>query len=234
GLRTIALGHTADDRVEGVILHLLRGAGLAGMRGMPERRGPFVRPLLGVWRSQVEQFLEARATVPLRDPSNLDRRFARVRVRVDLLTRLEEDRRGLTLHLHTAARRAAELQLTLEAEASRLLGADPRRVALAELKEATPAAKPRWPSISRRAPGSDWAPAGQGFGCGPSRVAGRASCRTSWSTRMCRATCATSSRWYSRTASWRGSRVFQSTLAGPPPRAFDQFTLRWWGLQGPC
>jgi len=63
GLRTIALGHTADDLVEGVILHLLRGAGLAGMRGMPERRGPFVRPLLGVWRSEVEQFLEARATV---------------------------------------------------------------------------------------------------------------------------------------------------------------------------
>jgi len=141
GLRTIALGHTADDLVEGVILHLLRGAGLAGMRGMPERRGPFVRPLLGVWRSEVEQFLEARATVPLRDPSNLDRRFARVRVRLDLLPRLEEDRPGLTLHLHAAARRAAELQLTLEAEASRLLGADPRRVPLAELKEATPAVR---------------------------------------------------------------------------------------------
>ena len=47
GLATAALGHTADDRVEGALLHLLRGSGLAGMRGMPARRGPYVRPLLG-------------------------------------------------------------------------------------------------------------------------------------------------------------------------------------------
>jgi tRNA(Ile)-lysidine synthase len=50
GADIVAIAHTADDVVEGVVLHLLRGCGLAGLRGMPERRGVFVRPLLSVWR----------------------------------------------------------------------------------------------------------------------------------------------------------------------------------------
>src|SRR4029077_13674335 len=56
----VAIAHTADDVVEGVVLHLLRASGVAGMRGMPARRGVFVRPLLAVWRSQVEKYLRAR------------------------------------------------------------------------------------------------------------------------------------------------------------------------------
>ncbi|TMD95325.1 MAG: tRNA lysidine(34) synthetase TilS, partial [Chloroflexi bacterium] len=48
----VAIAHTADDLVEGVVLHLLRGCGLAGFRGMPARRGRFVRPLLNVWRRE--------------------------------------------------------------------------------------------------------------------------------------------------------------------------------------
>jgi tRNA(Ile)-lysidine synthase len=158
GFETVALGHTADDLVEGAVMHLLRGAGLAGMRGMPERRGPFRRPLLEVWRAEVEAFLDGRGEVPLRDPSNLDRRFARVRVRLDLLPRLERDRPGLTRRLHAAARRAARLQMTLEAEAGRLLGSDSRRVSLAQLSQAAPAVRVEafrrlHASASGRAPG---------------------------------------------------------------------------------
>ena len=141
GLATVALGHTADDLVEGAILHLLRGAGLAGMRGMPERRGPFVRPLLEVWRAQVEEFLADRSVIPLRDPSNLDRRFARVRVRLDLLPRLEMDRPGLTRRIHAAARRAADLQKGLEAEADGLAAAGARSAPLARLGEAPAAVR---------------------------------------------------------------------------------------------
>src|SRR5690348_3789207 len=62
----VCLGHTADDVVEGAVLHLLRGSGLAGLRGMPARRGPFLRPLLGVWREDVEAYLAARGVEPLR------------------------------------------------------------------------------------------------------------------------------------------------------------------------
>ncbi|TME65908.1 MAG: tRNA lysidine(34) synthetase TilS, partial [Chloroflexi bacterium] len=85
----LALAHTADDVVEGSVLHLLRGCGLAGLRGMPERRGHFVRPMLGVWKSEVREFLRQRHVVPHEDPANLDTRFARVRVRREILPALE-------------------------------------------------------------------------------------------------------------------------------------------------
>ena len=141
GLVTAALGHTADDLVEGALLHLLRGAGLAGMRGMPARRGPYVRPLLGCWRSEVEAFLELRRIRPLRDPSNDDLRFARVRVRRQLLPRLEADRPGLTSRLHRAALQAARLQEELESRAVGLIVPGAEGIGLAALAGATPAVR---------------------------------------------------------------------------------------------
>ncbi len=66
---SVAIAHTADDLVEGVALHLLRGCGLAGFRGMPARRAHYVRPLLGVWRSEVVEFLTRQRPRCSRDPS---------------------------------------------------------------------------------------------------------------------------------------------------------------------
>jgi tRNA(Ile)-lysidine synthase len=117
GATTIALAHTADDLVEGVALHMLRGCGIAGMRGMPSSRGPFVRPLLNVWRSDVLAFLESRGVAAIEDPANSDQAYARVRVRRDLLPALERDRPGIKRRLHQAARRAAVLHDAIAAEA---------------------------------------------------------------------------------------------------------------------
>ena len=58
--QAVAVGHTADDQVETVLMHLLRGAGLNGLKGMAHRTVlpvfdediPVVRPLLDVWREQ--------------------------------------------------------------------------------------------------------------------------------------------------------------------------------------
>lgn len=120
GAELVALGHTADDVVEGVVLHLLRGCGLAGMRGMPARRGYWVRPLLGAWRADLRAALRASGIGWLEDPSNQDARYARSRVRHELLPRLERDRPGLTLRLRAAAARAAELHGRLQDEATTL------------------------------------------------------------------------------------------------------------------
>jgi tRNA(Ile)-lysidine synthase len=126
GRELVALGHTADDVVEGVVLHLLRGSGLAGMRGMPVTRAPFVRPFWAVWRRDIERFLAVRGVVPLRDPSNTDAaRFARAHVRHELLPRLERDRPGLARRLWGAARAALWLQAALE-EAARRVALDPK------------------------------------------------------------------------------------------------------------
>jgi tRNA(Ile)-lysidine synthase len=131
GAGSILLAHTADDLVEGAVLHLLRGSGLAGLRGMPARRGYYRRPLLGVWRSEVETYLQAVGIVPLRDPSNTDLRFRRAYVRHRLLPRLEADRPGIIMRLQRVAKRAARLQEAIEAAAQELDDAPRSRLASA-------------------------------------------------------------------------------------------------------
>ena len=114
GADVVAIAHTADDLVEGVVLHLLRGCGLAGLRGMPARRGHYVRPWLNVWRSDVREFLEERGITAYEDPANADTRFARVRARQLILPELERDRPGIVRKLHAAALTAARMQEAAE------------------------------------------------------------------------------------------------------------------------
>ena len=88
----IALAHTADDQAETVVMNLIRGAGPAGLRGMPARRGRVIRPLLSVTRSQILAWLKLRAVTYLEDASNRDLRFLRARVRHLLRPRLDSRR----------------------------------------------------------------------------------------------------------------------------------------------
>lgn len=95
GARYVATAHTADDQLETILLRVLRGAGLAGLAGVPQQRrlGPAVtvaRPLLGVRRAEVEAYLAARRQPYCTDATNLDDCFARNRVRGELLPMLRE------------------------------------------------------------------------------------------------------------------------------------------------
>lgn len=89
GAAAVLLGHTLDDQAETVLLGLARGSGPRSLAGMPPRRGLFVRPLLGVRRSVTAAACTALGLRPWADPHNADRRFARVRVRLDALPALE-------------------------------------------------------------------------------------------------------------------------------------------------
>ena len=139
GARAIALGHTADDVVEGVLLHLLRGSALAGLRGMPVTRGAIVRPLLRTWRSEIEAFLAERGVVPLTDPANADLRHARVQVRRRLLPRLESDSPGISVRLWRVAQHATVMQAELEEAAAALVRAG--RINVLELAAAPEAVR---------------------------------------------------------------------------------------------
>lgn len=87
GLSTVATAHHADDQAETLIMRLNRGSGLAGLAGIRERewmlalRTPFIRPLLGTRRDELGQVVASAGLEPIRDPSNADERFDRVRVR---------------------------------------------------------------------------------------------------------------------------------------------------------
>jgi tRNA(Ile)-lysidine synthase len=89
GAALVLLGHTLDDQAETVLLGLARGSGPRSLAGMPARRGIFARPLLGVRRPVTGAACQALGLHPWADPHNADRRFARVRVRLDALPALE-------------------------------------------------------------------------------------------------------------------------------------------------
>ncbi len=119
----VALAHTADDVVEGAVLHLMRGCGLSGLRGMPASRGAYVRPMLGAWRREVIEFLEQRGIAAYADPANADLHYARARVRHVILPALERDRPGIGLRFYGAARGASAMQEAIELEVDALLAA---------------------------------------------------------------------------------------------------------------
>jgi tRNA(Ile)-lysidine synthase len=90
GLHWVATGHTADDQAETVLHHLMRGSGLRGLRGIAPCREMvpgirLFRPLLAVDRKEVLEYLADRGLTCRQDSSNLDRRFTRNRIRLDLL-----------------------------------------------------------------------------------------------------------------------------------------------------
>ena len=88
----IALGHTRDDQAETVLFRMLRGSGLAGLAGiLPVTAEGLVRPLLGVTRSEVEAFLCQRGIPWREDASNREAKFARNRIRHQLLPALKQD-----------------------------------------------------------------------------------------------------------------------------------------------
>jgi tRNA(Ile)-lysidine synthase len=89
GAAVVALAHTRDDQAETVLLRLLRGSGRRGLGAMRERTGGLFRPLLSVSRADVLSHLAAAGLGWREDPSNRDLRFARNRVRHELLPYLE-------------------------------------------------------------------------------------------------------------------------------------------------
>ena len=80
-----AAAHTATDQAETVLYRLAVSPGRRPLLGMEARRGRLVRPLLGVTRSEVRDYLRDRRLDWREDLSNADRRFARARVRHDVL-----------------------------------------------------------------------------------------------------------------------------------------------------
>ena len=97
GADAVALGHTADDQAETVLMHILRGSGLRGLRGMLPITSrmicdtpiTLVRPVLGLSRAQTVAYCEALGLNPRQDESNLSRVPTRNRVRLDLVPELE-------------------------------------------------------------------------------------------------------------------------------------------------
>ncbi len=94
GANKIALGHTSDDQAETILMRLIRGTGLSGLRGIPPMRGIdgkfIVRPLIEVWRKDIETYLRGLKIKPRQDMTNLMPKFFRNRIRHELIPYLKK------------------------------------------------------------------------------------------------------------------------------------------------
>jgi tRNA(Ile)-lysidine synthase len=89
GASKVAVGHTADDNVETFLMRLLRGSGLKGLCGIPPKRGMIVRPLIKVWRKEIEDYVGKLKLVPRRDHTNYESKYIRNSVRLKLVPQLK-------------------------------------------------------------------------------------------------------------------------------------------------
>ncbi|MEO0077434.1 MAG: tRNA lysidine(34) synthetase TilS, partial [candidate division WOR-3 bacterium] len=101
----VALGHTANDNLETMLLNLCRGTGPTGFAGIPVCRGIFIRPLIDIARPALEQHLRARGLEWVEDESNEDLEFRRNLIRHRVVPVLEQVNPRVVVH----ARRAAQL-----------------------------------------------------------------------------------------------------------------------------
>lgn len=99
----IATAHHADDRAETVLIRMLGGARPSALGVLPPKDGPWIRPMIRARKSDVTAHLSRHSIDFVNDPSNLDRRFLRARIRLDLMPLLEELSPGIVEHLTALA-----------------------------------------------------------------------------------------------------------------------------------
>ncbi len=90
GFDWIATAHSADDNAETALFNFARGAGPAGLCGIPPRRGKIIRPLLGLTRAEIEQFLAESGTPHVEDSTNESDSCSRNRIRHAVMPVLRE------------------------------------------------------------------------------------------------------------------------------------------------
>lgn len=114
----IATAHHQNDAAETVILHLIRGSGLKGLCGISPVRGNIIRPLIDVSRAEIEAYVKEKGIVPCTDETNFSEKYARNRVRLSVIPKLEEENEKAVLNIckTTALLRADEEYLENEAK----------------------------------------------------------------------------------------------------------------------
>ncbi len=97
GFNKIALGHTADDNAELVLMYIMRGSGSLGISGIPPLRWGLknnlliIRPLIKILRSEIEDYISSKCLLHVVDKSNIDEKYLRNRIRHRLIPDLKNN-----------------------------------------------------------------------------------------------------------------------------------------------
>ncbi len=119
----VAVAHTAEDQAETVLAHMLRGTGLAGLGGIHPVSGNVFRPLLGVRRAELRNYLRTKKQAWREDATNRDVTRTRARIRLQLLPVLQKKfNTAVVEHLCQLAELAREDNAHLEKAVERRIG----------------------------------------------------------------------------------------------------------------
>lgn len=118
-----AVAHHRDDNAETILMNLIRGTGLKGLRGMQPVARRFdmtvIRPMLCLGRSEIEEFLKSENIKYCTDSTNLKDEYARNKVRLNIIPLLNTINKQAAAHINEAARDIVQAQEYIEDEARR-------------------------------------------------------------------------------------------------------------------
>jgi len=87
----IATAHNSNDNVETVIMNMIRGSGLSGLKGIEPKRGNIIRPLIEISRNEIEEYCKENNLTPRHDESNDETIYTRNKVRIELIPYIEKN-----------------------------------------------------------------------------------------------------------------------------------------------
>jgi tRNA(Ile)-lysidine synthase len=87
----IAIAHNKKDNVETIIMNVLRGSGISGLRGIEVKQGKYIRPLINESREDIEGYLKEKNIVPRIDESNFENEYTRNKIRNIVLPYIQKE-----------------------------------------------------------------------------------------------------------------------------------------------
>lgn len=87
----IAIAHNKNDKVETVLMHILRGSGISGLKGIEAKRGKYIRPLIECERNEIEEYCTEKNLQPRIDKTNFENEYTRNKVRNLLIPYIQKE-----------------------------------------------------------------------------------------------------------------------------------------------
>lgn len=110
GCNKIAIAHNKNDQAETILLNLARGSSIEGLTGIKAVRETVIRPLLGVTRSQIEEYLKEKGIAYCTDSTNLLDEYTRNKVRIHILPALSQVNEQAVSHIVNCAKQLSEIE----------------------------------------------------------------------------------------------------------------------------
>ena len=120
GFNKIAVAHNRNDLAETVLFNMARGSSLKGISGICARRGRIIRPILGITREEIEEYLSAEGQKYVTDSTNSEMDYSRNLIRHTVLPGLSQVNSGAVFHIAKAAEDVNEIYSFIEEEAAKI------------------------------------------------------------------------------------------------------------------